>query len=63
MNTSMPLARREFLRGLTLAGTTLLGGEPASVAAEPALETTRINLVQITGIWSASIRSGSTRRR
>jgi NitT/TauT family transport system substrate-binding protein len=54
MNTPTALARREFLRGLTLAGTaTLLGAGPGPVVAEPALETTRINLVEITGICIA----------
>jgi NitT/TauT family transport system substrate-binding protein len=47
-------SRREFLRGLTLAGTVgLLGLYPRRVAAEPPPETTKIRLVQISGICIA----------
>jgi hypothetical protein len=47
-------SRREFLRGLTLAGTVgLLGLYPRLVAAEPPPETTKIRLVQISGICIA----------
>ncbi len=46
--------RREFLGGLTLAGTAgLLGLPPRPVAAEPLPETTRIRLFQIPGICVA----------
>src|SRR4029453_7790807 len=48
------LSRRQFLGGLTLAGTAgLLGLRPKSVAAEPPPETTRIRLVQIPSICQA----------
>ena len=48
------LHRREFLRGLTLAGTAgLLSLRPRRVAAEPPPETTRIRLVQIPSICQA----------
>jgi NitT/TauT family transport system substrate-binding protein len=48
------LSRRQFLGGLTLAGTAgLLGLRPRSVAAEPPPETTRIRLVQIPSICQA----------
>src|SRR5215813_13957522 len=48
------LSRRQFLNGLTLAGTAgLLGLRPGSVAAEPPPETTRIKLVQIPSICQA----------
>jgi NitT/TauT family transport system substrate-binding protein len=41
-------SRREFLGGLTLAGTAgILGLEPRSVAADPPPETTKLRLVQI----------------
>ena len=47
-------SRREFLQGLTAAGTAAwLGADPAPAVAEPALETTRIKLVEITGICIA----------
>jgi NitT/TauT family transport system substrate-binding protein len=47
-------SRREFLGGLTLAGTAgLLGLCPEPVGAEPPPETTKIRLVQITGICIA----------
>ncbi len=47
-------SRREFLGGLTLAGTAgLLGLSPETVAAEPPPETTKIRLVQIAGICVA----------
>ena len=47
-------SRREFLAGLTLAGTAgLLGLHSRSVAAEPPPETTTIRLVQIPGICIA----------
>ena len=46
--------RREFLRGAALAGTAgLVGLRPERVLAEPPPETTRIKLVQITGICIA----------
>jgi len=46
--------RRGFLRSLTLAGAgTLLGGRSRCVAAERGPETTRIRLVEITGICIA----------
>jgi NitT/TauT family transport system substrate-binding protein len=46
--------RREFLRGLTLAGTAgLLGLRPRPVAAEPPPETTRIRLVKVPSICRA----------
>jgi NitT/TauT family transport system substrate-binding protein len=49
-----PLDRREFLHGLTLAGTAAwLGARPEPVTAAPPLETTRIRLVEITGICIA----------
>jgi len=48
------LSRRQFLGGLTLAGTAgLLGLRPRSVAAEPPPETTRIRLVQVPSICQA----------
>jgi hypothetical protein len=47
-------SRREFLRGLTLAGTAgLLGLYPRAVVAEPPPETTKIRLIQISGICIA----------
>jgi NitT/TauT family transport system substrate-binding protein len=47
-------SRRDFLGGLTLAGTAgLLGVHPKPVASEPPPETTRIRLVQIPGICQA----------
>jgi NitT/TauT family transport system substrate-binding protein len=47
-------SRREFLGGLTLAGTAgLLGLRPERVAAEPPPETTTIRLVKIPGICIA----------
>ncbi|HXH08563.1 MAG TPA: ABC transporter substrate-binding protein [Alphaproteobacteria bacterium] len=47
-------SRREFLCGLTLAGTVgLLGLHPKSVAAEPPPETTRLRLVRIPSICQA----------
>jgi NitT/TauT family transport system substrate-binding protein len=47
-------SRREFLRGLTLAGTAgLLGLQARRVAAEPPPETTRIRLVRIPSICQA----------
>src|SRR5207302_8541087 len=46
--------RREFVRGVTLAGTaSLLGVASRSVAAEPPPETTRLRLVNMTGICIA----------
>jgi NitT/TauT family transport system substrate-binding protein len=46
--------RRRFLGGLTLAGTAgLLGLTPGPVAAEPPPETTRIRLIQLSGICIA----------
>jgi NitT/TauT family transport system substrate-binding protein len=48
------LRRREFLRGLTLAGAVeLLGFHPRRVAAEPPPETTRIRLHKMAGICIA----------
>jgi NitT/TauT family transport system substrate-binding protein len=48
------LSRRQFLGGLTLAGTAgLLGLRPRSVAAEVPPETTRLRLVQIPSICQA----------
>src|SRR5215216_4734048 len=45
------LRRREFLGGLTLAGTAgILGLKPRLVAAEPPPETTRLRLAQGSGI-------------
>ena len=47
-------SRRRFLRGITLAGTAgLLGVHPRPSAAEPPPETTKIRLVQISGICIA----------
>ena len=47
-------SRRQFLGGLTLAGTAgLLGLHPRAVSAEPPPETTRLRLVQIPGICIA----------
>jgi NitT/TauT family transport system substrate-binding protein len=47
-------SRRQFLGGLTLAGTAgLLGVHPRPVAAEPLPETTRIRLVRIPSICQA----------
>jgi NitT/TauT family transport system substrate-binding protein len=47
-------SRREFLGGLTLAGTAgLLGLQPGPVAAEPPPETTKIKLIKISGICIA----------
>jgi NitT/TauT family transport system substrate-binding protein len=47
-------SRREFLRGLTLAGTAgLLGLPPKPAAAEPPLETTKLRLIKISGICIA----------
>src|SRR5262245_29450199 len=47
-------SRRQFLEGLTLAGTAgLLGVHPRPVAAEPPPETTRIRLVRIPSICQA----------
>ncbi len=47
-------SRREFVRGLSLAGTAgLLGLGADSVAAEPPPETTKITMVQIPGICPA----------
>jgi NitT/TauT family transport system substrate-binding protein len=47
-------SRRELLGGLTLAGTAgLLGLRPRSVAAEPPPETTKLTLVQISGLCGA----------
>jgi NitT/TauT family transport system substrate-binding protein len=46
--------RREFLRSVAVAGTAAgLGWRPRGTAAEPALETTRITLIEITGICIA----------
>ena len=43
-------SRREFLGGVTLAGTAgLLGVRPTPVAAEPPVETTTLRLAQIPG--------------
>ena len=44
-------SRREFLRGLTLAG--FLGLVPRQVSAEPPPETTRLRLPKTAGICSA----------
>ena len=47
-------SRREFLGGLTLTGTAgLLGLQPGPVAAEPPPETTKLTLVQISGLCVA----------
>jgi NitT/TauT family transport system substrate-binding protein len=47
-------SRREFVRGLTLAGTAgLVGVRPDDATAEPLPETTRIKLIEITGICIA----------
>jgi NitT/TauT family transport system substrate-binding protein len=47
-------SRREFLGGVTLAGTAgLLGLHPKPVAAEPPPETTRVRLIQAGGICQA----------
>src|SRR5499426_3128499 len=47
-------SRREFLAGLTLAGTAgLVGLHPRPVAAEPPPETTRIRLHKMAGICIA----------
>jgi NitT/TauT family transport system substrate-binding protein len=44
-------SRRQFLGGVTLAGTAgLLSLRPVPVAAEPPPETTRIRLTHISGI-------------
>jgi NitT/TauT family transport system substrate-binding protein len=44
--------RREFLRGLTLAGTAgLLGLHPRLVAAEPPPATTTVTLVQVPSLY------------
>jgi NitT/TauT family transport system substrate-binding protein len=46
--------RREFLRRVAVAGTAAgLGWRPARAAGEPPLETTRITLIEITGICIA----------
>jgi NitT/TauT family transport system substrate-binding protein len=48
------ISRRTFLSGLTAVGTaSTLGGWPQRAAAEPPPETTRIKLVEITGICIA----------
>ena len=48
-------SRRNFLRGVTLAGTAgLLGMRPRSAAAEPPLETKRIRIAQIPAICLAA---------
>src|SRR2546428_3473650 len=47
-------SRREFLNGMTLAGTAAFWGvRPPPVAAEPPPETTRIKLAKIPGICIA----------
>lgn len=47
-------SRREFLGGLTLAGTAgFVGLKPGPVAAEPPPETTKLTLVQISGLCVA----------
>ena len=49
-----PFPRRQFLRGVALAGTAAgLGGRPPLAAAQPALETKSITLIEITGICIA----------
>ena len=47
-------SRREFVSGLTLAGTAgFVGARPDAATAEPPPETTRIKLIEITGICIA----------
>ena len=47
-------SRRAFLGGLTLAGTAgLLGLRPRPAVAEPPPETTKLTLVQVTGLCVA----------
>ncbi len=47
-------SRREFVSGLTVAATAgLIGARPHDASAEPPPETTRIKLVEITGICIA----------
>jgi hypothetical protein len=51
-----PFSRRQFLGGLTLAGTVgLTGLYPRPIAAEPPPETTRITLLQPPGICTAPV--------
>jgi NitT/TauT family transport system substrate-binding protein len=49
-----PFSRRRFLGGLTLAGTAgLVGLRPRPAGAEPPPETTKLTLVQVTGLCVA----------
>src|SRR5688572_28782516 len=48
------MSRREFLGGVTLAGTAgFLGLQPRSAAAEPPPETTRLRMTRIPGLFIA----------
>src|SRR2546426_7749672 len=54
MTDQRTLARREFIRGVTLTGTAAaIGAYPARVAAEPPRETTRLRLTKVNAICVA----------